>query len=117
MKRLLGLRQEIERVISQWIVGIDESVKAIESVKDEEMKKILDYFFNGEFAVTFKESPAAMYIHHGWIHGLLEHTLSVTKVCDNIMKIQFIHDTRTLLVIKSGYSWSRFEMVGFSTGH
>ena len=70
----------------------------IEAVKDNDMKKILDYFFKDEkFAKKFKEWPAAMYIHHGWIGGLLEHTLSVVKLCDSIQKV---HDklNRELLI-------------------
>lgn len=55
----------------------------LDSVKDPDMKKILDYFFKDEeFCSDFKESPAAMYIHHGWISGLLEHTLEVVQICD-----------------------------------
>ena len=35
-----------------------------------------------EFAAAFKKSSAAKTVHHGFIGGLLEHTLSVTKLCD-----------------------------------
>lgn len=34
------------------------------------------------FARAFKNSSAAKTVHHGFVGGLLEHTLSVTKLCD-----------------------------------
>ncbi|MBI2129601.1 HD domain-containing protein [Candidatus Woesearchaeota archaeon] len=75
-----------------------ELMNYIEKIENKELKKLLDYFFKDEnFAKRFKESPAAMYIHHGWIGGLLEHTLSVAKLCEDIFKI---HDgmDRDLLI-------------------
>ena len=60
----------------------------IESVQDLELKKVIDHFFKDEkFVSDFKISPAAMYIHHGWIHGLMEHTLSVVKSVDFLQKV------------------------------
>jgi len=70
----------------------------IESVKNKDLRKILDYFFNdNDFVKRFQDSPAAMYIHHGWIGGLLEHTLSVVTLCMDILKL---HDgmDRDLLI-------------------
>jgi 3'-5' exoribonuclease len=75
-----------------------ELMSYINSVNNPELKKLLDYFFDDEnFAKQFKESPAAMYIHHGWLGGLLEHTLSVVKLCEDILKIHDKMD-RDLLV-------------------
>ena len=38
------------------------------------------------FARRFKSHSAAKSVHHGFIGGLLEHTLSVTRLCDNAAK-------------------------------
>ena len=35
-----------------------------------------------DFAKKFCNSSAAKTVHHGFVGGLLEHTLSVTKLCD-----------------------------------
>ena len=35
-----------------------------------------------EFIAAFRKSSAAKSVHHGFIGGLLEHTLSVAKLCD-----------------------------------
>ncbi len=39
-------------------------------------------FGDKEFVAKFKAHSAAKRVHHGFMGGLLEHTLSVTKLCD-----------------------------------
>lgn len=59
----------------------------METIRDPDMKTVLDSFFKDEnFVQRFKYSPAAMYRHHGWTSGLLEHTLTVVKICDDISR-------------------------------
>ena len=44
---------------------------------------IEDFFVEDkEFVKAFKNSSAAKTVHHGFVGGLLEHTLSVTRLCD-----------------------------------
>ena len=51
------------------------------------LKQLLDAFFGDEtFVSVFKKSSAAKAVHHGFIGGLLEHTLSVTNMCDYFSK-------------------------------
>lgn len=61
-----------------------ELLKLIESIKNESYKKLLESMFveDADFAKKFKFSSAAKSVHHGFVGGLLEHTLSVTKLCD-----------------------------------
>ena len=55
----------------------------IESVKNPFVRALLDNIFvkNAELAARFKRHQAAMYVHHGFVGGLLEHTLSVAETC------------------------------------
>lgn len=68
--------------------GIDtmyaELLTLIKSIKNEYLRKLLEAFFvkDEEFIRTFKKASAAKMVHHGFVGGLLEHTLSVTKLCD-----------------------------------
>lgn len=68
--------------------NIDEmydQVKAyVESVKNPYLNQLLKGFFIDDeaFAKRFKNASAAKTVHHGFIGGLLEHTLSVTNLCD-----------------------------------
>ena len=61
-----------------------ELLKIIGSIENTYLKQLLEAFFvkDAEFAQAFKKSSAAKTVHHGFIGGLLEHTLSVTKLCD-----------------------------------
>ena len=65
-----------------------ELLKIIDSIENEYLKKLLNMFFRDdeEFVAAFKKSSAAKTVHHGFIGGLLEHTLSVTKLCDYYCK-------------------------------
>jgi len=59
----------------------------MDKIEDSEYKQVLDSFFKDEeFLKKFKTSPGAMYIHHGWVSGLLEHTLAVTTICVDLAK-------------------------------
>lgn len=61
-----------------------ELLEIIKSIKNPYYKKLLELFFveDAQFAKTFRTSSAAKRIHHGFVGGLLEHTLGVTKLCD-----------------------------------
>ena len=56
----------------------------ISSLKNTYLKKLLEEFFvkDEAFKKQFCNSSAAKTVHHGFVGGLLEHTLSVTKLCD-----------------------------------
>ena len=52
------------------------------SVENSYLNQLLVNLLNdSEFAVRFKEAPAAKSLHHAWLGGLLEHTLSLCKLC------------------------------------
>ena len=56
----------------------------VAKVKDPYLSKLLKSLFveDVEFTKAFKFSSAAKTVHHGFVGGLLEHTLSVTKLCE-----------------------------------
>ena len=57
------------------------------SVTDEYLLALLNCFFeNNEFMRRFYGHSAAKSIHHSFVGGLLEHTLSVVKICDFMAK-------------------------------
>jgi 3'-5' exoribonuclease len=61
----------------------EELMGYIRSIKNPYLSQLLHRFFdNAEFAKRFKFHSAAKSVHHGFVGGLLEHTLSVTKNCD-----------------------------------
>ena len=60
-----------------------ELLGIISKIENGYLKKMLEAFFVEDkvFIEQFKKSSAAKSVHHGFIGGLLEHTLSVTKLC------------------------------------
>ncbi|MCI8592373.1 MAG: HD domain-containing protein [Lachnospiraceae bacterium] len=60
-----------------------ELLAYVRSVKNPWLAQLLDGWFvkDAKFVKAFKFSSAAKTVHHGFVGGLLEHTLSVTKLC------------------------------------
>lgn len=60
----------------------------IQSIRNTWLKQLLESFFIRDEALVkaFCHSSAAKTVHHGFVGGLLEHTLSVTKLCDYYCK-------------------------------
>lgn len=70
-------------------VMFKELKEFIQSIRNPWLKQLLEAFFvrDEAFAKAFCYSSAAKTVHHGFVGGLLEHTLSVTKLCDYYCKV------------------------------
>ena len=68
--------------------GIEDMMKElmgfISSIKNPYLHELLEALFvkDEAFLKAFKQSSAAKTVHHGFVGGLLQHTLAVTKLCD-----------------------------------
>ncbi|MCR4896219.1 MAG: HD domain-containing protein [Lachnospiraceae bacterium] len=60
-----------------------EVLKIVESVQNPYYHKLMEMIFveDQEFISRFRRSSAAKTVHHGYVGGLMEHTLSVTNLC------------------------------------
>jgi len=59
-----------------------EFIQIIDSVENEYLNKLLHAFFDNEKLISrFKANSAAKTVHHAYVGGLLEHSLSVAKIC------------------------------------
>jgi 3'-5' exoribonuclease len=57
----------------------------VASVKNPFLKKMLQFFFKKEpMWQRFQDAPAAKGIHHAYVGGLLEHSLSVARIADDL---------------------------------
>ncbi len=56
----------------------------VSSIKNPYLKRLTESYFveDPAFIKAFKFHSAAKSVHHGFVGGLLEHTLSVAKMCD-----------------------------------
>lgn len=65
-----------------------ELLQYIADVENPYLKQLLEGFFvkDEKFSKIFKQSSAAKTVHHGFVGGLLQHTLSVTRLCEYYCK-------------------------------
>jgi len=72
--------------------------KMVHTVAHPFLLSLLRKFFDdAEFVKSFSNAPAAKQWHHGYLGGLLEHTLGVATICDRLAKLYPAVD-RDLLV-------------------
>ena len=72
-------------VTSKDVETMYKEIKAyIAAIKEPNLRALAEDFFvhNLDFVKSFKNHSAAKSVHHGFVGGLLEHTLSVVKLCD-----------------------------------
>lgn len=59
--------------------------KICASVTNPDLARLLNAFFSDEaFTVRFCKAPAAKHMHHAFVGGLLEHTLSVARLAEMV---------------------------------
>ena len=60
----------------------------VKAIKNPYLAQIVNHFFveDTDFIKRFQFSSAAKSVHHGFVGGLLEHTLSVLKLCQFYVK-------------------------------
>ncbi len=73
-------------------LNIEEMYKELlgyfDAVKDKDYRKLLDTLFsNTEFVNKFKKAPASTGIHHGYLGGLLEHTLFMLRLSSSVPNV------------------------------
>ena len=66
---------------------IRELKEKIDIIMDIHLTKLLSLFYEDtEFIGLFKTAPAAKSNHHAYIGGLLQHTLEVASLCEDVTK-------------------------------
>ncbi|OOB80452.1 MAG: phosphohydrolase [Epulopiscium sp. Nuni2H_MBin003] len=124
---------ELKNLIPHTKKNVDELEESlysfIESVQNEDLKKLLEsIFYDEEINNQFLNKPAAKSVHHAYLNGLLEHTISTTKLGDFLAK-QYDYVNRDLVIagcllhdigkIKelSGYPQNEYTDDGQMIGH
>lgn len=61
-----------------------ELLSYIRQISNDYLRQVVEYYFvdDAEFIKAFKGHSAAKTVHHGFAGGLLEHTLSVVRMCE-----------------------------------
>lgn len=75
-----------------------ELLSLVDAVKHEGLRRTLEAFFKDpEFARGFKRAPGAMYLHHAWLGGLMEHSIAVANIA--LAAAKYYEDVDADLVI------------------
>lgn len=107
---------------------MSELCKMLDTLKHPALRALADAFCKDEhFIAAFKQCPAAKSMHHAYLGGLLEHTLSLVNLADRVCPLYpkinrdlvlmglFLHDlgkTRELSYDKAFSYTDRGELVG-----
>lgn len=77
----------------------NQILKMVADIQNPYLSKLVSSFFveDKEFVKAFKNHSAAKTVHHGFVGGLLEHTLGVAKLCE-YMAANYPFINRDLLV-------------------
>lgn len=76
----------------------EELMALIQRIENPFLKQLsISFFGNADFRESFKFHSAAKTMHHGFVGGLLQHTLAVTKLCESFAE-QYTVLNRDLLV-------------------
>ncbi|MFC2133886.1 3'-5' exoribonuclease YhaM family protein [Bacteroidota bacterium] len=54
----------------------------VNKIENPYLKKLVQTILTGDNFLKFSKVPAGKSWHHSYIHGLLEHTLEIIKICD-----------------------------------
>ncbi|MHB9041123.1 MAG: 3'-5' exoribonuclease YhaM family protein, partial [Melioribacteraceae bacterium] len=60
---------------------MEELNQVIDSVKNQHLNKLLRIILSGDNLDKYSRTPAGKGWHHAYIHGLLEHTLEIVRIC------------------------------------
>lgn len=81
-----------EYVVADYMPTSEKNVDAmyedllsyVRQIENKYLRQLAEYYFmkNDAFIKTFKEHSAAKSVHHSFAGGLLEHTLSIVKMCE-----------------------------------
>lgn len=66
---------------------LSEFNQAIFSIKNKFLKELLEKIFDESNLKKYTRTPAGKNWHHAYIHGLLEHTLEIVRICELMSSI------------------------------
>jgi len=82
--------EDLARLLPTTKYNVDEMFSEVKeilgSLKNKHCKTLAEAYLSDEELMTrFRQAPAAMSLHHAFIGGLLEHTLSLLRLADSAL--------------------------------
>ncbi len=93
--------------------NLDEMVKELngfmDSIQNRYLRELLTRIFDEKTFEKYIHVPAGKAWHHSYVHGLLEHTLEILKICDLMCKIHPELDRDILLAAAILHDFGKTE--------
>ncbi|NLX18991.1 MAG: HD domain-containing protein [Desulfobulbus sp.] len=87
----------------------------IDSIADPALQLLLRNVFQGEVLMKFQRAPAAKKLHHAYIGGLMEHTLSIVGMAEKVAGHYPMIDRDMLIAGALVHDLAKIEEFDFST--
>ncbi len=92
-----------------------ELLDRIEKISSSYLKTLMKQIFNGERLEMFLKAPAGKSWHHSYIHGLVEHTLEIIKICDLMSDIHSEINRDLLICGAMLHDFGKVEELSYET--
>lgn len=88
----------------------------VENISNQNLRTLIKNIFNEPTFEKYSSVPAGKSWHHSYIHGLLEHTLEIVKICD--LTCDFHSELNRDLLISGAvlHDFGKIEELSFETG-
>lgn len=93
----------------------NEFNQRIKSISNKLLKKLLTQIFTEERFEQFCLAPAGKSWHHAYIHGLLEHTLEIIKICELMCEFHQVLNRDLLLSGAMLHDIGKIEELSFDS--
>ncbi len=88
---------------------LNEFKEFMNSIQNRYLRELLKVIFDKETFEKYINVPAGKAWHHSYVHGLLEHTLEILKICDLMCKIHPELDRDILLTAAILHDFGKTE--------
>ena len=93
----------------------EEWKKTVESINNSFLKLLLRKLFDEETKEKYFNVPAGKAWHHSYLHGLLEHTLEIVKICETVCKIHPELNRDLLITAAIMHDFGKTEELNYKT--
>ena len=92
-----------------------EFEEVVSSITNSYLKQLLEKIFDDEAREKYINVPAGKAWHHAYIHGLLEHTLEIIKICNLACDIHHELNRDLLIAAAILHDFGKVEELTFKT--
>ncbi len=94
----------------------EEFKLTLDSIQTKYLQLLLENIFISENYSKYIKVPAGKAWHHAYIHGLLEHTLEIIKICELMCKIHSEVNRDLLITGAILHDFGKIEELNFNAG-